>query len=50
MEMMERIKLENDKLREMVMDAMLSLTGEERRLLLQTIRDGEAVLTSRAGS
>lgn len=44
MEMMEHIKLENDKLREMVTNAMLSLTDKERRVLLRAIRDGEAFL------
>lgn len=44
MEMLERIKIENDKLREMVKAATLSLTDAERETLLQTIRDGEAFL------
>lgn len=42
MEMLERIKMENDKLREMVKAATLSLTNEERETVLRTADAGDA--------
>lgn len=41
MEMLERIKIENDKLREMVKAATLSLTYEERETLLCAVEAGD---------
>lgn len=41
MEMLERIKIENDKLREMVKAATLSLTDEERETLLRAVQAGD---------